>query len=297
MENNRIKGLVVAMITPFNEDGSISKVKCEKLVEHLIEEGVDGLFALGTNGEAFQMEHDEKAQYIRWVCEAVRGRVKVIAGAGMCSTIETIELIKEFKDAGADAVSVVNPYFVKLKKEELINHYRVIAENSDLPVYLYNMPKNTGMNIDADILEEIIKFKNIKGIKDSSGDMENTEKYIELAKGKDFSVLMGSDSKILASLKLGADGFVASTANVISGHLRRLYDAFKNGNMEEAEKLQKDVDVLRNTFKLATQPAVTKRALKLLGIDVGECRLPIMPLPKEYNKDVEEMLNFYNLKK
>lgn len=297
MENNLLKGLIVAMVTPFNDDSSINKLATKRLVNHLINSGVDGLFVLGTNGESFHINEEDKLEFVECVVEASSHRVKVIAGAGLCSTNETITLANKFKSLGVDAVSVINPYFVKLSEKELINHYKEISDHVDLPIYLYNMPKNTGMNIDADVLEKIMEFKNIKGIKDSSGDIENTKKYIEIAKGKDFSVLTGSDSKIFESLKLGANGFIASTANLITLHLKSLLNSFEEGDYVKAESLQRDIDVLRNAFKMATQPAVTKRALNLLGFEVGECKLPILAVDESMNDKINEVIEFYNLKK
>lgn len=290
----KIEGMITAMVTPFDDDFSLSEKRTENLTRFLIENGSQGLFVLGTNGEFFSLSREEKVKQVKYVKKYSEGKIPLYAGAGGLSTYESIETAKALEEAGADGISVINPFFNKLKDEEIVNHYRHIAKAVNIPLLIYNMPGNTGMNISENIFKGLIEIENIKGIKDSSGDMENVKNYIALSKDKDFSVLIGSDSKILSGLKLGAKGCVASTSNVITRHVVNLLEAFKEGRMEEAEKLQKDIDVIRAAFKLGTQPSVVKRALYLLGIDVGNTRLPIL-MPEGKDEEIKEMLSFYKL--
>lgn len=290
-----IKGIIPAMLTPFDENQKVNEAAAKQLIDRLIEKGVDGLFILGTNGEFHVMTFDEKVAYAKCVVDYVNKRVPVYVGAGACGTQETIDLAKAMEAVGADALSVISPYFIAPKQAELKEHYRLIAEAVSLPVILYNIPGNTGINIDPEIVRELAKIPNIKAIKDSSGKMDNLQAYIDAGAGQDFAVLVGSDSKILPALKLGATGAVAGTANVITEHDIALYQAFLDNRLEEAEKLQTDIDVLRAVLKLGTVPSVMKRAVTLLGIDMGDARRPAGPLGTAHDDAILDALKFYHL--
>lgn len=238
------------MVTPFDENQKINPLATKQLVNKLIDKGVDGLFILGTNGEFHTLSREEKLYFAKLVIDGVDKRIPVYVGTGGNSTVEVIELSKEMEALGADAISVITPYFLAPTQKELINHYKTIASSVDIPIILYNIPKNTGINLEFETVYELSKVSNISGIKDSSGNIENIKGYIEVTKGNDFSVLSGSDSLILKSLKLGAKGAIAATSNLLTEINVSIYKNFLKGNMEEAEKFQKDIDVLRGVLKL-----------------------------------------------
>lgn len=292
-----IKGIIAAMVTPFDKNQEINERAARQLVDSLIAKGVDGLFILGSNGEFHVLSDDEKVSFATIVIDQVNHRVPVYVGAGACGTKQTIQLAKRMEAIGADALSIISPYFIAPTQAELVEHYKQVAAAVNLPIILYNIPKNTGVNIDAATVEALAGIPNIAGIKDSSGNMDNMQGYIDAGKGHDFVVLVGSDSKILPALKIGAVGAIAGTANAITAHDVSLYQHFLSGELELAEKEQADIDVLRGVLKLGTVPSVIKRCVCLLGIDVGDARYPAAPLSPEDDEKIKEALDFYQLLK
>ncbi|PXX77186.1 4-hydroxy-tetrahydrodipicolinate synthase [Dielma fastidiosa] len=290
-----IKGIITAMVTPFDENQKINETAARQLVDKLISQGVHGLFILGTNGEFHVLSDDEKVEFAKIVIDQAAHRVPVYVGAGACGTQETIKLAQRMEAVGADALSVISPYFIAPTQQELADHYRKVAEAVNIPIIMYNIPKNTGINIEPETVKSLIGVKNIAGIKDSSGNMENMQGYIDAGKNSDFVVLVGSDSKILPALKIGAAGAIAGTSNVIAELDVSIYENYLKGNLEAAEQAQKDIDVLRGVLKLGTVPSVMKRAVTLLGINVGDARYPVSKLPAEADEQIKAALAYYKL--
>ena len=294
----KMEGIITPIVTPFKRNVSqeINYEATKELIDHLISHGVNGIFILGSNGEFHVIDEDEKIEFTKKVVEFVDKRVPVYVGTGSCSTRATIRLSKAVEAAGADALSVITPYFLKPTDENLYNHYKEIAESVNVPIMLYNIPKATGCPLNPELVERLADIPNIKGIKDSSGDVDNLKAYAEIAKRKDINLLVGSDSKISIAYDLGATGAVAGTSNVIVDTLVGLDKALRSGETELAEKLQKDIDVLRGVLKLGTVPSVMKRATELAGIaEIGPARKPVQELSAEDDKKIKEMLKYYNL--
>lgn len=293
----RFEGIITPMVTPFNRDEgqTINFDAGAQLVEKLIDGGVSGVFPFGTNGEFHVCTPEEKISFSRFVIERVDGRVPVFVGTGSCSTREAIQLSQEAEAAGATALSVICPYFVKPKREDLIGYFSEVAASVKIPVILYNIPGNTGTNLPADVVAELADVPNICGIKDSSGDMDNLKGYLDATEGKGFEVLVGSDSKIMPALKLGAAGAIAGTSNLITEQVVALYEATKAGDDERAAQLQEDINPLREVIHLAAQPAMVKRALELSGIPVGPARLPTRDATPEQDEKVRAMLDHYGI--
>lgn len=294
----KMEGIITPIVTPFKRDNSqeINYEATKELIDHLISHGVNGIFILGSNGEFHVIDEDEKIEFTKKVVEFVDKRVPVYVGTGACSTRATIRLSKAVEAAGADALSVITPYFLKPTDENLYNHYKEIAESVNIPIMLYNIPKATGCPLNPELVERLADIPNIKGIKDSSGDVDNLKAYAEIAKRKDINLLVGSDSKISIAYDLGATGAVAGTSNVIVDTLVGLDKALRSGETELAEKLQKDIDVLRGVLKLGTVPSVMKRATELAGIaEIGPARKPVQELSAEDDEKIKEMLKYYNL--
>ena len=176
------KGIITPIVTPFkrDKDQTLDLEAMKALVDHLINKGVSGIFPLGSNGEFHVLNQSEKMILSKAVIEHVNKRVPVYIGTGSCSTKETIELSKQAESFGADALSVITPYFIKPSDEELINHYKTVASSVKIPIILYNIPKTTGCNISKEVLRELVDIDNIQGIKDSSGDIENLKGYLSL---------------------------------------------------------------------------------------------------------------------
>ena len=290
-----VKGIITAMITPFDENQGINTKATKQLVNKLIHSGVSGLFILGTNGEFHLLTNDEKIAFAKIVIDEVNKRVPVYVGTGGNSTSEVMELSKKMEALGADALSVITPYFLVPSQSEIIQHYKAIAEAVRIPIVLYNIPKNTGINLEPETVRELAKIKNIIAIKDSSGKIENIEKYIQITKDEDFSVLSGSDSLILSALKIGAAGAIAATSNLITELDVSIYENFLKGDMEKAEKAQQDIEILRTVLKLGTVPSILKKAVQMSGIPVGSARLPVAEVKEETVKKIQEMLDYYKL--
>lgn len=288
----KIKGIITAMVTPLSEDG-INEAATRKLVNKLINDGVHGLFVLGTNGEFYALSEAEKLALVKIVVDEAAGRVPVFAGSGGISTEEVIKVTNQFAELGVDAVSVITPYLIKLSDEELIQHYQTIALNTNLPMILYNIPANTQLSINESVFKELIQLPQIIGIKDSSGNLESIQMYLETNDREDFSILIGSDSLILPALQMGVDGAVAATSNVLTKTDLGIYQAFLENKMERAQVLQESINDFRGILKLATVPSVLKHSLELIGFPVGAPKNPVRKVSSKFDAEICETLSKY----
>ena len=288
----KIAGIITAMVTPLNEQG-IDHGATRKLVNHLISKGVHGLFILGTNGEFYALSREEKLELATIVVEEAAGRVPVFAGAGGISTGAVIDLVNDFQAIGVTAASIITPYLIKLSDQEVIQHYKGIAAKTKLPLILYNIPKNTGISINETIFQALLEIPNIIGIKDSSGDLENIKGYLKLNDREDFSILVGSDSLILKALECGADGAVAATSNVLTTTDLAIYQAFKNGEIDQARSHQASIEEFRRILKFGTVPSVLKYSVGWMGIPVGEPKLPVLPVKEKDYPEIQQVLAEY----
>lgn len=292
----KLEGIITPIVTPFDEEQEINYPATAQLIDHLIAHGVSGLFILGSNGEFHVLTEEEKVEFAKFVIETVDHRVPVYVGTGGCSTKMIIALSKKMEELGADALSVITPYFIAPSDAELIHHYKMIAESVNLPIILYNIPKSTGINLSKEVVAELANVKNIIAIKDSSGNVDNLNNYLDIAKAHDdFDVLIGSDSKILYALRNGAVGAVAGTSNLLADIDVAIYENFKKGDIEKAQYYQQEIEPLRDVLKLGTVPSVLKKAIHLTGIPVGDARYPVGPLSDEAVEKVKEMLAYYHM--
>lgn len=289
----KYKGIICAMITPFDENQNINPQATCELIDYLIDKGVYGLFILGTNGECHVLTDDEKVECAKIVINHTNNRVPVFVGTGGNSTREVITLSKRMEEIGASALSIITPYFVTPTQQELILHYKSIADSVNLPIMMYNMPGKTGINIEPDSVRELSKIKNIVGIKDSSGRLDNMKAYIEATEGEDFSIFSGSDSLILDSLKAGGKGAVAATANFLTEINIAIYENFMNGDLEKAQEAQNSIEELRRILKLGTIPSVIKKTVVLNGINVGTARLPVTEPTGESLEEIKQVVENY----
>ncbi len=294
---SKFQGVIVPIVTPFNRDNaqSINYDAGEKLVEKLIAEGANGIFTFGSNGEFFVCSAEEKIAFSKFVIEKVAGRVPVYVGTGACSTAEAIEMSKQAEAIGADALSVINPYFMGISDDQLKNYFTMVAESVKIPVMLYNIPKCTGKNISPEVVAEVAKIDNVKGVKDSSGNMDNLQGYIDAAKGNDVDVLVGSDGKISAAHALGAAGAVAGTANLITKVVCDLWKALDAGDAAAAEHLQAEIEPIRDILHLGSTPQTLKRSLELAGYEVGPARYPVTEVAEGIDEKCLAMLDHYGI--
>lgn len=285
-----IKGVICAMITPMCNH-EINYKATTQLIEKLINDGINGLFILGTNGESHVLDFNEKIFFAKHVIQVVDKRIPVICGVGENSTHASIELAKEMEKLGADALSIITPYFIPPTQEELYWHFYDIANSTSLPVLFYNMPARTGINIETTTLERLAVLENVVGIKDSSSNLDNMLSYLEIKKiKKEFSVLSGSDSLILSLLEKGGDGGVTSISNLMTNQLVGIYDYFIKNDIIQAKKCQDSIEEFRKIQRLATIPAVLKYAISCMGIDVGCARKPVLPLKEDVKKIVKQFV-------
>ena len=277
-----LKGIVVPIVTPMNEDESINTDELRRQVERQIAAGIHGIFPFGTNGEGYILTGAEKELVLKTVVEQVAGRVPVYAGTGCISTRETIEQCKMAEAAGADVLSVITPSFAKASQHELVAHYEVVAAAvPNMPIVLYNIPMRTGNAIEPKTVARLAQVENIVGAKDSSGDWDNLKTYIDLTAGTGFSVLSGNDALILRALEAGATGAIAGCANVYPANMVGIYENWAAGDMAAARACQDAVAPLRGCFKYGNPNTVVKTAVNLLGYPVGKCRAPFNYLPEE----------------
>lgn len=288
-----LKGIITAMVTPFDANQKIDVQAAKTLVNQLIRSDVSGLFIIGTNGEFHVMTQEEKLYFAKIVIEETNKRVPVYVGTGGNSTAEVVELSREMEKIGADALSVITPYFLSLNEEELYQHYLTIAESVSIPIVLYNIPKNTGIHLSADLIKRLAKVKNIVGIKDSSGDLENIKRYIEATKEEDFSVLSGSDSLILKALDAGAKGAIAATSNLLTNIDVSIYQHWLNNERKAAEEAQNSIEEFRRVLKLGSIPSVLKKAMELAGTPVGPARFPVLQPSENAIQEIEIVVKDY----
>src|SRR5476651_2662075 len=236
----KIQGIIPPVATPMQANEDLDLPRLKWFLDHLITSGVHGVFVLGTNSEFYAMDEREKQEVIATAVEHVRGRVPVYAGTGAESTRETVRLTKMAEKAGANGVSVITPYFLLPSQQEIYDHYRRIAEATSLPVVLYNNPATCGgVKIDVDTVARLTEIPNILGIKDSSGDLQNTNEYLRVVPDR-FSVLQGRDTLIYQALMFGARGAIPATGNIAPRILVDIYESFQRGDRSEERRVGKE---------------------------------------------------------
>lgn len=284
-----IKGIIPAMVTPMDKHGRINESALRRLTNYLIEGGVHGLFPVGSQGEFYALTPEEKKRVIEIVVDETRGRIPVYAGTGAITTQETIALTRMAESAGAQAVSVLTPFFINPSEQELLEHYTSVAKSTHLPVLLYNNPGRTGCKISASLVEKAAKVDNIVGIKDSSGDMTLTAEFIRRTP-KGFAVLAGRDTLIYGTLCYGGKGSITATANVAPRLVSEIYDAFIAGDLKRSLEAQFKLAPLRLAFDLGTFPVVIKEALNMIGIEAGIARAPVGTMSDEKKSELRRVL-------
>jgi 4-hydroxy-tetrahydrodipicolinate synthase len=285
------KGIIPAVITPLTNEGKFNEKAMRKLLNYLIEGGIHGLFVVGTTGEFYGLTPEEKRDIYKITMDEVKGRVPVYAGTNGITTRETVMLTQIAEECKVDAVSILTPMFVSPTQDQLINHYNTIAENTGLPVVMYNNPPKTSVSLTPATVAKLAEVPNIVGIKDSSGDLTITAEYIRLTRHlDDFSVLMGRDTLIYGALCYGAAGSIASCANVAPRLCADIYEKFITGDLKGSLKAQFTLAPLRIAFTLGTFPAVIKESLNLLGIEAGPCMEPAGPLTSDERAKLRKVL-------
>ena len=269
-----IKGSLVALITPFTEDGSVNYDKIAELVKWHIEEGTDGIVALGTTAETPALTITEKDEIARVCIEAAQGKIPIIVGSGSNNTMVAKEQSLKYQEMGADGLLVITPYYNKTNKAGMIQHFAEVADAVDVPVILYNVPGRTGCALTYEALEVLSKHRNIVGIKEASGDISFVSKIARLV-DDNFAIWSGNDDMIVPLMSVGGAGVISVAANIIPREMKKLTTAYLSGNVEPAKDMQlKYLDFINALF-IETNPIPIKEAMNIMGMGVGKYRLPL----------------------
>lgn len=278
----KITGVLTAIVTPFTAEGEYNEPAMRQQIQRQLAAG-NGIFCGGTNGEFFVLNEQEKLAVTQTCVDEVAGKAFVVAHVGEISTRETIRLGKQVAALGVDAVSVITPYFVPLKQEELIAHYEAVADALDVPVFLYNIPARTGNTLAPETVRHLAGHPNIIGIKDSAGSYESLSGFLKAAEGiEHFDVLNGPDSLIHQGFVDGCSACISGLANVAPKEINAIWAQFSAGDREGSHKAQENVTGLRtDLYSVAFSPAAVKKAVSLMGYDVGESRYAVRFTPEE----------------
>ncbi|EJF9286048.1 4-hydroxy-tetrahydrodipicolinate synthase [Listeria monocytogenes] len=283
--------VITAMVTPIHpEKDKVCKKRIHYLVNHLIKNGSDGLVIAGTTGESPTLSHDEKIKLFRQVIETNDGRAKLIAGTGSNNTAETIAFTKEVATLGGmDAVLIVAPYYNKPNQDGLYAHFAAVAEASDLPVVIYNIPGRSVVNIEPETIIRLAKLPNIVGVKESSGNLDNISKIIAET-SDDFQVYSGDDSLTLPILAVGGNGVISVASHIVGNEMQEMIQAFERGEVQKAAQIHRELLPLMNGLFSVPNPAPTKYLLNQQGISVGPVRLPLVDLNAEQGTKLQAIL-------
>ncbi|MGD6944114.1 4-hydroxy-tetrahydrodipicolinate synthase [Cytobacillus gottheilii] len=285
------KGVLPALVTPLDKNGNIMEDSLKKVIDYTIQEGVHGLFVLGSSGEIYGLTKEQKRRVLEITVEHTAGRVPIYCGASEITTRDCIETAQMAKYVGGvAALSVLTPYFMTPNQQELTAHFAAIAKSTDLPVILYGNEGRTQVKIDVNTCAELSKIDNIVGIKDSSGDMTKMIEYLRVTDRDSFSVLAGRDTLIYAGLCHGATGAIASTANIAPRLVADIYNAFVEKDYKKSLELQFKLSPLRLAVDKATFPVVLKEGLRMVGIDVGYAFAPSAEMSPESKLILENVL-------
>lgn len=272
--------VLTAMVTPFDKNGQIDFAQTNVLIDYLIDNGTDALVIAGTTGESPTLRTEEKINLFKYVVKKVDRRVPVIAGTGSNSTEASIDLTKKADECGVDGIMLVTPYYNKPDQRGMYTHFSAIAQETNLPIMLYNIPGRSVVNLTAETVINLSQINNIVSMKEASGDLDQVAEIIEHTPN-DFSVYSGDDGLTIPMLAIGADGVVSVASHVIGNEMQTMVQQFKNGQVQEAAALHRELLPIMNGLFTAPSPSPVKAALQLKGIETGGVRMPLVPLTDE----------------
>ena len=272
MARARFRGVYVPIVTPFRGEEIADDVMAA-MIDRLIEQGATGVVPAATTGECATLSHEEHLRVVELTVKMVNGRVPVIAGAGSNSTAEALQLVRGAEEVGADAVLMMSPYYNRPSQAGMIEHFRIVANSTRLPIILYNIPKRTGQNVEPETIIELSKVDNIVGLKDCSGDPMQTMRIIQGA--QEFSVMTGDDPMLFLVCCLGGTGGIMTSAHVLPGEWKRIADLLDAGRVEEARAVHYKMLPIAHVLFAEPSPGPVKAAMELMGFAVGPPRLPM----------------------
>ena len=274
MKFENIRGSIVAMVTPFREDGSVNFQVLTELLERQIAAGTDAILTLGTTGEYPTMTHEEDASVVEHTIRVVNGRVPVMVGSGSNCTATQVEKSILYQDMGADALLLISPYYNKANPEGMYRHFAETADQVHIPCILYNVPGRTGCSIPVSVVERLSRHPNIAGIKEASGDMSYALKIAHCV-GPDFALYSGNDDLTLPLMSAGGSGVISVFANVMPAVCHQIVADYLGGNQARALETHLRYLKLMNDLFIEVNPIPVKAAMNMLGLNVGPMRLPL----------------------
>ena len=289
MKDIIFKGCGTAICTPFSENGEINFKEFEKFIEYQIQNNVDSLIVCGTTGESATMSEEERKSAIKFVVDKVNKRIPVIAGTGSNNTISAVNMTKYAESVGVDGGLVVTPYYNKTTQNGLVKHYERIAQNTNLPMILYNVPSRTGVNIEPQTCVELSKIKNIVAIKEASGNISQVAKISALC-GDDLHIYSGNDDQILPVLSLGGIGVISVLSNIMPEFTHDMVEGYFNGDSKNATENQLKCMELIECLFCEVNPIPIKEALNIIGFDFGVPRLPLVKISEGNREKLEKII-------
>lgn len=282
--------IVTAMVTPFNDSGAIDFPATKNLLEHLIANGTDAVVVAGTTGESPTLTKEEKLELFAFVVKEVHGRIPIIAGTGSNNTLESIEMTKEAEKIGVDGVMLVAPYYNRPSQAGLFAHFEAIANETNLPIMIYNIPGRTACNIEVDTMVRLAEIENIVSVKEASGDLDAMAEIIERTPDH-FTLYSGDDSLTIPTLSIGGQGVVSVASHIIGNEIQEMIDDFYNGNVKAASNAHRKLLPTFHALFTAPNPVPIKEVLNMIGIHVGSVRLPLVPLTPEQKEVLTKQIN------
>ncbi len=294
---NKFKGAFVAIITPFTTAGDIDEKTLRELIEFQIESGTHGIVPCGTTGESATMSHAEHRRVVELTIEQVNGRVPVLAGAGSNSTSESIELTRHAKEAGADGVLLITPYYNKPSQDGLFRHFKAINDAVDIPIIVYNVPSRTSVNMLPATVARCAGLKNVVGIKEATGNLNQVSEVIHLCP-PDFAVMSGDDFTAMATVAIGGTGVISVISNVAPAEMSRLMDLALAGSFAEAREIHYRLFPMMQAMFIDTNPVPAKTALAIIGrIKTPEPRLPLAPMATDTEERLRQIMAEFGILK
>lgn len=288
----KIGPIATAMVTPFQIDGSINYAVTELLIEHLLSTGTDSLVVCGTTGESPTLTMEEKLKFIKFVVEKVNKRVPVIAGTGSNSTAASIDLSIKAEALGVDGLMIVTPYYNKPNQRGLIAHYEAIANETILPIIIYNIPSRSVINMELDTLVALSEIPSIKFLKDASGNLDQMTRIMAKTKGN-LEVYSGDDSLTLPLLAIGGTGVISVASHIVGNDMKKMMEAFQHGNHTEAARIHQSLLPLIQALFKHPNPIVVKYALSKIGLEVGSLRLPLTEMTEREKQEFDVIWDEY----
>ena len=265
--------VLTAIVTPFGRDGSVDFERFRELAQHLVERGSDGLVVAATTGESPNLTDDERVELFRVAVDALRGRGTVVAGTGTYSTAHSVHLTREAHELGVDGFLVVTPYYNKPPARGIVEHFRAIADVSDRPIVVYNIPGRVVVNIEPETMIELAGIPTVRAVKQANDDLVQARRIVAET---DLDLYAGDDNLILPFLELGGIGGVCVHTHVVGPRVKAMIRAFREGDAETARQIDQELEPVYELLQIQTNPIAIKAALNLLGHDVGGLRLPLV---------------------